>query len=240
MRRGSQQRARPLRERTLQETTLPETTLPETTLPETTLREATLQGTTRPGTTRPGTTIARSVGRLGPWLLALTVWGAAAAAQAVEPYLFSVGVLGGLGGPVDAGEPDPGIDQEALQLQVGLLTEPRTLVVLRVGRLEMDDDAVLDGLGGPSLEYATIAGEYRFFQEWYDSGIFLGLGGYRLQGDRGGFEDEDTSIGLTLGVTGDVEMTERFSIIAELTGHWADLEATQLFAAGQVGLAVKF
>jgi hypothetical protein len=161
-------------------------------------------------------------------------------AQAIEPYLLSVGILGGLGGPLDAADPDPGVDQQALQLQVGLLTEARTLVVLRVGRLEMDDDATLGGLAGPKLEYATIAGEYRFYKEWYDSGIFLGLGGYRLQGDRAGVADDDTSIGLTLGVTGEIELTRMFSVVAELAGHWADLDGSQLFGAGQVGLAVKF
>ena len=172
--------------------------------------------------------------------MAVALWGAAGAAQAIEPYLMSFGVLGGIGGPVDAAAPDPGIDQEVLQLQVGMLTEPRTLVVLRVGRIEMDDDAQLGELSGPSLEYATIAGEYRFFKEWYDSGIFLGLGGYRLQGDRGGRADDDTAVGVTLGVTGEIEMTQMFSVVAEVAGHWADLDANQLFAAGQVGLAVKF
>ena len=182
--------------------------------------------------------IARRAVRLGGWMMALAIWGAGGAAQAVEPYLFTVGVLGGLGGAVNAPEPDPGIDQEVLQLQVGLLTEPRTLVMLRVGQMEMDEGTSLDGLLSPTLEYATIAGEYRFYRGWYDSGIFLGLGGYRLQGD--GAPDDDTAVGLTLGVTGDIEMTERFSIIGEFAGHWADLDATQLFAAAQVGLAVRF
>jgi hypothetical protein len=173
-------------------------------------------------------------------LLLLALGASSEPAHAVEPYLFQVGVLGGLGGPMQADDPDPGIDQEALQVQVGMLTEPRTLVVLRLGRLEMDDDAQLGAFAAPSLEYATIAGEYRFYKEWYDSGIFLGLGGYRLEGDVAGQQDSDTAIGATLGVTGEIEVTRWLSIVAELAGHWADLEATQLFAAGQAGIAVKF
>jgi hypothetical protein len=173
-------------------------------------------------------------------LVALALAAAAPAAEAVEPYLFTVGVLGGIGGPLDADEPDPGIDQQSLQVQVGMLTEPRTLVMLRVGRLEMDDEARLGGLSAPSLEYATIAGEYRFYKEWYDSGIFLGLGGYRLEGEQGGGTESDTSVGATLGVTGEVEVTRYLSIVAELAGHWADLDAAQLFGAGHVGVAVRF
>lgn len=170
----------------------------------------------------------------------LALWSLAGAAYAVEPYLVSFGVLGGLGGPLDASSPDPGIDQQSLQVQVGVLTEPRTLVVVRAGRLEMDDDARLGSLLAPTLEYATIAGEYRFFERWYDSGIFLGLGGYRLEGDRGGVSEEDTAIGVTAGVTGEFELTRFLSVIAELAGHWTDLDDSQLFGAGHVGLAVRF
>jgi hypothetical protein len=163
------------------------------------------------------------------------VTAAAGPAAAVEPYLVSVGVLGGLGGPLDADEPDPGVDNGALQVNVGLLTEPRTLVVLRAGQLEIDE--TLAALSEPTLEYATLAGEYRFYKGWYDSGIFLGLGGYRLEGSQG---DSDTAIGATVGVTGDLEITRWFSLVAEVSGHWADLESNQVWAMGHAGLAVKF
>jgi hypothetical protein len=159
----------------------------------------------------------------------------AAPAAAVEPYLIEVGVLGGLGGPLDADRPDPGLGNQALQVDVGLLTEPRTVVVLRVGRVEIDE--ALGGLAEPELEYATISGEYLVYDGWYDSGIFLGLGGYRLSADGA---DEDTSLGLTLGVTGDFEVTRWLSVVAELSGHWADLESNQFFGLGHAGLAVRF
>ena len=196
----------------------------------------------RRGTRRdvPSDARARRGGSLAALLCAAALWSAAGAAHAVEPYLVSIGVLGGLGGPLDASAPDPGIDQQALQLQVGVLTEPRTLVVLRAGRLEMDDDARLGSLAAPTLEYATIAGEYRFFENWYDSGIFLGLGGYRLEGERDGVTTDDTAVGVTVGVTGEFELTRYLSVLAEMAGHWADLDDSQLFGVGHVGLAVRF
>jgi hypothetical protein len=169
-------------------------------------------------------------------LAAITLLLSAAPGVAVEPYLVSVGVLGGLGGPLDADQPDPGVDHQALQLDVGVLTEPRTLVVLRLGRLEMDEP--LGALVEPELEYATISGEYRLFDGWYDSGIFLGLGGYRLGADG---VDEETAVGLTVGVTGDFEVNRWLSVVAELSGHWADLDAgSQFFGLGHAGLAVRF
>ena len=159
----------------------------------------------------------------------------AAPAAAVEPYLVSVAVLGGLGGPLDAEEPDPGIDHRSLQLDVGLLTEARTLAVLRLGQIEIDEPLGL--LAEPTLEYVTLSGEYRFYKGWYDSGIFLGLGGYRLEGEG---SDSESSIGLTVGVTGDLEVTRWLSVVAELSAHWADLESNQLWGMGHAGLAVKF
>ena len=168
--------------------------------------------------------------------LGIVMLGALAApAAAVEPYLVSVGVLGGLGGPLDADEPDPGLDHRSLQVDVGLLTEPRTLVMLRLGQLEIDEP--LGALAEPTLDYVTLSGEYRFYKGWYDSGIFLGLGGYRLEGES---SDDETSIGLTAGVTGDLEVTRWLSVVAELSAHWADLESNQLWGMGHAGLAVKF
>ena len=49
--------------------------------------------------------------------------------------------------------------------------------------------------------------------------------------DLGSRGDAPRTLGLPPG---------KYKVIAELAGHWADLDATQLFAAGQVGLAVKF
>jgi len=180
----------------------------------------------------------------GPALLAgLIAIVAAAPARAAEPYVFSVGVLGGIGGPLDADDPDPGTSQRSLQLQLGLVTEPRTLLELRVGRIEFDDADRLGDFFAPELEYATISGEYRFYKNWYDSGIFLGLGGYRLSGntrDFGGGSHEETAVGLTAGVTGEFEITQHFALLGELTGHYVDLEENNIFATAMGGFSVRF
>jgi hypothetical protein len=178
--------------------------------------------------------------RIG-WLAALALALAAGPVQAVEPHLFSLGVLGGIGGPIDADSPDPGLSQRNFELQGSLFTEPRTLLVLRAGRLDFDDADRLGDVLSPQLDYVTISGEYRFYRDFYDSGIFIGLGGYRLRGDRaGGGKREQTAPGLTVGVTGEFEVTRWLGVLGEISGHWANLDESQIFATAQAGLVVKF
>ncbi|HXT19841.1 MAG TPA: hypothetical protein VN923_03745 [Thermoanaerobaculia bacterium] len=185
------------------------------------------------------------IGRAGALaLFALLVAVAAAApARAAEPYVFSVSVLGGVGGPLDADEPDPGTSQQTLELQLGLVTEPRTLLQLRVGRIDFDEDDRLGDVFSPQLEYATIAGEYRFYKNWYDSGVFLGLGGYRLSGDSsfvGGRSREETAVGITGGVTGEFEITQHFALLGQISGHYVDLDQSPIFATAMGGVSLRF
>jgi hypothetical protein len=177
------------------------------------------------------------------WLAMAAMGLLAGPARAADPFLLSVAVLGGAGGPLDADPPDPGVGQRSLELQLGLVTEPRTLVQLRLGRIDFAADDQLGDVLDPQLEYATIAGEYRFYRNWYDSGIFLGLGGYRLSGIVGGptgSEDDDTAIGLTGGVTGEFEITRHLGLLGQISAHYVDLDQSQLFANALAGLAVKF
>ena len=161
------------------------------------------------------------------------------AARSVEPYNFGVAALAGAGASLED-EFSTGIEEIGYQLNLSMVTEPGTLVVLRVGRsaLEVDDPGPL---ADADLSYATVSGEYRLLDEYYRSGIFVGLGGYRLDRELvGGAETDDTAFGLTFGVTGDFELTNRWSIFLEAAGHWADLEGADLFVTGHAGVAFRF
>ncbi len=57
-----------------------------------------------------------------------------AAAEQQESYTFTLGLLAGIGGSLDA-EPDPGLTQSSWAIAAGMITAPRTLVVVRAGRL---------------------------------------------------------------------------------------------------------
>jgi hypothetical protein len=184
----------------------------------------------------------RRAGTIG-FLAALALGLLAVPAQAADPYLLSVGLLGGAGGALDADPPDPGLSQRSLELQLGLVTEPRTMLELRLGRIDFGSGDQLGGVVDPRLEYATVSGEYRFYRNWYDSGIFLGLGGYRLTGDEGapgGRAHEETVLGLTAGVTGEFEIAQHFALLGQLSGHYVNLDQAQLFANALAGVAVKF
>ncbi len=171
-------------------------------------------------------------------LLALAV-PACGHAQA-EDYNFSVGLLGGIGGSLDA-SPGNSLDNTGYQVDLGMVTQPGTHLVLRVGRLGLDRSNPFGTLTHADLTYATIGGEYRYRQTFYDSGIYLALGGYRLGGDdASGRSTDDSAVGLALGATGEFDLTRHLAVLVELSGHWADLGEAQLFAMGHAGLAWRF
>jgi hypothetical protein len=161
------------------------------------------------------------------------------AARAQELYTFTAGLLGGIGGSFDA---DPGDDlgNTGFQLNLTMVTEPRTQVGFRLGQLALDSQDRFGSLSDAELSYVTVAGEYRFPQSYYESGLYLGLGGYRLEGNRGSQDESDTSIGLTLGVTGEFKVTRWLGVLIELSGHYADLDEAQFFGMGHGGVAIHF
>jgi hypothetical protein len=162
------------------------------------------------------------------------------AAGAQETYTFTVGALGGLGGSLDA---DPGdeLDNTGFQLDLGMVIQPANHLVLRLGSLDLDSAERFEDLTAAELTYATIGGEYRYRHSYYDSGIYLALGGYRLEGDdAAGRAEDETAIGLALGVTGEFPITRWLGFKVELSGHYADFDRASLFAMGHAGVVVHF
>lgn len=161
---------------------------------------------------------------------ALATLGAPAPAAAQNPA-FTIGLLGGIGGVEDTG-----FDQTNVQAFFGFEMSPKTIFAVRVGQMMLDGEE--GDLGEGDLSWATLSTEYRLPAGFYDSGLFIGLGYYRVQSDDG-FVD-DSAFGLNLGVTGDIPVSKHLSVMVELSGHYADLDESQLLLMGQVGLAVHF
>ena len=171
---------------------------------------------------------------------ALVLAGAGPAAAQRSQYSFTAALSGSIGGTLDASAPDPGVGNTGFQLAFMWETLPKTRVGLRYGQVDFSDEQI-GTLFDPELSYVTIAGEYLYQESYFLSGIYIGLGYYSLEGDRLVAGDEDESaLGAVLGVSGDFEINERFSILAELSMHWADLTATQLFGFGHLGVAYRF
>ncbi len=181
----------------------------------------------------------RNISLLGRSALLAALLFLPGAARAQELYTFTAGLLGGVGGSLDA---DPGGDlgNTGFQVNLTMVTEPRTHVGFRLGRLGLDSEDFFGSLSDAEMSYATISGEYRFPQGYYESGIYLGLGAYRLEGSRGGRDEEETAPGLALGVNGEFRVTNWLGVLIELSGHYADFDEAQVFGMGHAGVAIHF
>jgi hypothetical protein len=159
------------------------------------------------------------------WITALSTviaLATAPAARAQELYTFTVSAIAGIGGSIDA-DPGDGFEDGAFQLGASMVTEPRTRVAVRAGRM-------------------GLAGEYHFPEGSYSPWVYIGLGGYRLEGEdrAGGGAAEETALGANLGLVGEFTITRRVDLLVEVSGHWADFDDQQAFATGQAGLAFHF
>jgi hypothetical protein len=160
-------------------------------------------------------------------------------AVAQDDYLYRVAIAGGIGGSLDS-DTDDALDHDALQASFGMVTNERTLVSVRVARIELGDPD-FEGLFDAELEYANVAGEYRFSQGYYDFGFYLGLGAYRLTGDVAGGEERETSLGLALGLVGDFDLTRHLAITVETSAHYAFFDQrSEIYASAVGGLAFRF
>lgn len=172
-------------------------------------------------------------------LLLLTAVVSTPALLAQQARNFRVVASGGLGGPLDADSPDPGLGNGSFQLGFSWVTQPQARVAVRLGSADLGD--ALEELVDPSLDWLTVGGEYLYSESYFESGIYLGLGYYRLDGVFQGVSEDDTAVGLVVGATGDFPVNSRFAIVGEVALHWADLDRVgQLFGFAHVGVAFSF
>jgi hypothetical protein len=178
---------------------------------------------------------------LGRLLLAFSLLLLPAAAGAQEElYNYTVGVFGSLGGSLDA-DPGGSVTNTGFQLNLGLVTEPRTHLVLRAGRLGLDKDKLFGSLSNADMEYVTIGGEYRYGEQYYDSGAFVALGAYRLNGtEPSGRDSREDTWGVSAGFTAELPVRRWLGIQGEIAGHYVDFREEQFFVTGHVGLAFHF
>ncbi len=185
-------------------------------------------------------------------LIALALCCLAGSSSAQTPSRYTAGVMLGYGGATGSGPSGSTIDDVYLvsdsfdlgfQLLFGMEIRRGTLFAVRFGQMDVEiaSPSRLALFGGPidsELTYLTLTGEYRLPAGSYQSGFFMGLGYYAVDGQNV-FED-DSGLGLTLGVDGDFRINDRWSILVEFSGHYADLESAQFFIMGHAGLAVHF
>lgn len=170
----------------------------------------------------------RTVSALALLLAATLGFGAPAEAQSTA---FSFGIFGGIGGSPDS----DGYDGSGFQLLAAMELSSQSITGLRFGEMTMDFEVAEGVTAEYDLSYLNVGTEYRLNADYYESGLFIGVGYYQFEGLG---VDED-SLGLTLGVTGDFRINPRFSVVIELSGHYADFDATQFFILGHAGLVFR-
>jgi hypothetical protein len=169
---------------------------------------------------------------------------APAAGFGQDDFDYNINFLIGLGGSID--ENDAGFGNFDFQLGAAVYVESNTQVAVRLGLMDWGDTDELGELTGARLTYVTVAGEYRdrrgfFSGALFDSALFAGIGAYNLDGIGLEGENEDqTAIGLTVGASGDFDISKRFAIRLEGSGHYAGLDRAKLFVMLNFGLAYRF
>lgn len=173
-------------------------------------------------------------------LLGLTGLCAGGLAEAQDRGNFTVAALAGLSGAFDS-EGGKTFDHSASELVLSMRTDSRVWTSLRFGKLALDDEELAVGRLDSRVEFLTIAGESRFRQAAYDFGVLFGLGRYQLDAEllAGGRETEE-ALGITLGFTGDFDLTRRISVVAEITTHYVFFRETNFYGSALAGLAVHF
>lgn len=174
-------------------------------------------------------------------LISLLTLGAVLApstALAQEDQPLEATVMFGVGGSYDADQ--SGLGNTGYQIGLSLGVATRTKVGVRFGEIEYAAGDFISSIRRPTFSYATIGGEYTFSERYYESGIFIGLGAYKLEGFQGGLAFDDTTLGLALGVTGEFELTKRLGFVAEASGHLADFGPARYFLLFHGGLGYHF
>ncbi|MGH9464370.1 MAG: hypothetical protein ACRD0X_01905 [Thermoanaerobaculia bacterium] len=159
-----------------------------------------------------------------------------------QDYTWTVTLLGGVGGSLDEGGGADVGGQVAAALQLERLQS----VWVRGGQLGFDTGGDAGSLADAEVTYLDFGGEYQFHEGYYESGLFLGLGAYRLEGTELGLGGvprdvvDDTVLGLVLGASGEFKFSPRFAFLVEISGHVLDSDAAGVLGMGHAGFALHF
>lgn len=162
----------------------------------------------------------------------------ASPAAAADSHALTLGAYLGVGGSPDT--VDSSFSQSTYQLGLGFVTDLKTQVWVRYGHIDFGGKR-FDDLENADLSYVTVGGEYRFTESFYQSGVYLGLGYYDLSGRSiSGAGSGGSGFGVALGITGEFDISRRWSVLVDLGGHVVNLDQASVFMTGQVGIGLHF
>ena len=108
------------------------------------------------------------------------------------------------------------------------------------------EDVVLPDLK-VRIDYATVGVSYQFWEGDYTSGLFGGIGGYKVNPDPApsaaitNFRDRnETVFGWHVGVDGDLRVLSRLSIVGRLTFHQIYSQSRRALLTANAGAVFRF
>jgi hypothetical protein len=96
------------------------------------------------------------------------------------------------------------------------------------------------------INYGTLGVSYEFLEGTYTSGLFAGIGGYRIEPDAvepalESFRDlRETVFGFHVGLDGAVQLTRHLSVLARLTVHKIKSAEGHSILTANAGLVYRF
>jgi hypothetical protein len=107
------------------------------------------------------------------------------------------------------------------------------------------DEVVLPDLK-ERIDYVNVAVSYQFWEGDFTSGIFGGIGGYKIDPDRveaefRDFQDaKETVFGFHAGLDGDLRVISHLSIVGRITFHKIFSDTNRSLLTANVGAAFRF
>lgn len=111
------------------------------------------------------------------------------------------------------------------------------------GRFASDLNLVLPDLR-VGMDAATLGVSYTFFEGFYTSGFFGGIGGYRIRPEKVAAELQpytdaaETAFGFHVGVDGDFRIARPVSVILRLTYHGILSQSKRSLLVAAAGIAI--
>jgi hypothetical protein len=96
------------------------------------------------------------------------------------------------------------------------------------------------------IDYVTVGISYQFWEGDYTSGIFGGIGGYKVNPDPSpqeitNFRDRnETVFGWHFGVDGDLRVLSRLSLVGRLTYHYVRSQSVRSLLTANAGAVFRF
>jgi hypothetical protein len=94
------------------------------------------------------------------------------------------------------------------------------------------------------MDAATVGVSYTVFEGFYTSGLFAGIGGYRIRPEKVALEFQDytdapeTALGFHVGVDGDFRIAKPVSLILRLTFHGILSQSKRSLLVAAAGISI--